>query len=68
MKKLSPLKIIRIMSAIMLLLWIVEYFMDDKFKTSFQTLRLITVVTLFAYAMFNSGAIEQEKIEREKAN
>lgn len=67
MKKVSPLKLIRIFAAIMLLLLVVEFFLDEKSKTPLMVLRLITAVTLFVYAMFNSTAIEQEKIESEKA-
>lgn len=67
MKKTSPLKLIRIFAAVMLLLLAVEFFMDEKFKTPLMVLRLITAVTLFVYAMFNSTAIEQKKIEKERA-
>jgi hypothetical protein len=67
MKKTSPLKLIRIFAAVMLFLLAVEFFMDEKFKTPLMVLRLITAVTLFVYAMFNSTAIEQEKIEKERA-
>jgi hypothetical protein len=66
MKKVSPLKLIRIFAAIMLLLMAVEYFGGEQMKTPLMVLRLITLVTLFVYAMFNSTAIEQEKIENER--
>jgi hypothetical protein len=68
MKKASPLKLIRIFAAVMLLLLALEFFLDEKYKTPLMVLRLITAVTLFVYAMFNSTAIEQEKIEKAKAN
>lgn len=51
----------------MLLLLAVEFFVDEEFKTPLMVLRLVTAVTLFIYAMFNSAAIEQEKIEKERA-
>lgn len=67
MKKISPLKLIRIFAAVMLLLLAVEFFVDEEFKTPLMVLRLITAVTLFVYAMFNSTVIEHEKIEKERA-
>lgn len=67
MRKVGPLKLIQIFAAIMLLLMAVEYLVGDRLKTLLMVLRLMTVVTLFVYAMFNSAAIEHEKIEKEKA-
>jgi hypothetical protein len=67
MKKVSPLKLIRIFAAIMLLLLAGEFFVGEEYKTPLMVLRLITAAAIFIYAMFNSTAIEQEKIEQEKA-
>lgn len=67
MKKLSPLKFIQILAVIMLLLIAVEYLLDAKMKTPLTVLRVITAIGIIVFAMFNGKAIEQEKIEREKA-
>jgi diacylglycerol kinase len=68
MKKVSPLKLIRIVLGVALVLIIAEFFVDESVKRWTSVIKLCLMVFGFVYALFNSTAIEQEKIKREKAN
>lgn len=66
MKKLTPLKTVQLIVLIALCFQIAQFFMEEKYKTTISIITCCLLFGTFIYAMFNSGKIEQEKIEREE--
>jgi phosphatidylserine synthase len=68
MKKTSPLKLIRILLGVALILIVAEFFVEDSVKRWTSIVKLVLLLFAFVYGMFKSGEIEAEKIKKEKAN
>jgi uncharacterized membrane protein len=68
MKKVSPLKLIRVVLAVALAIMIFDFFADNRIKQWTSIITFILLLFTFIYGMFKSGEIEAERIKKEKAN